>query len=127
MPTLKGFPNNKDKYLRLIDFFKEVLDICSSLDITPILDGSLAVFAYTGNQKMDVNDVDTSIPEADFPRVIKALEGNWLKETPRDFEALQKEFYQYGMGLRLKGTEPNDKIKHERLKAKLEILEQFRG
>jgi len=49
MITLDGFPQNKDKYIRLFEFFNEILDICNDLNITPILDGSLAVFEYTRN------------------------------------------------------------------------------
>ncbi len=164
MITLDGFPKNKDKYIKLLEFFKETLGICNELGIAPILDGSLAVFAYTRNQDMDVNDVDVSVPEAEFPRIIKVLEQKgigfrlkewhvlqalrddlkielgsqeyWSKDLPKDYEILLidnyrvkmlslhglKEFYKQGMEDRAKGTEENDKIKYERLKAKYEML-----
>ena len=127
-----------------------------------ILDGSLAVFAYTENKDMDVNDVDTSFPEADFARMIKALEEkgigyklrewhvlqilkddlkielgsaeHYLKGLPKDHETIQigsyeikvlslstlREFYKRSMEIRAKGTEENDKIKYNRLKANWE-------
>ena len=164
MIKINGFPKNKDKYVRLIEFFKEVLDICKPLNITPIIDGSLAVFAYTGDQGIEVNDVDTSIHEYDFPRVSKVLEERgidyklkewhvlqvlkddlkielgsleyWLKVLPDDLETLEldgynvimltkerlKDFYKAAMETRLKGTDPNDKIKYERLKVKYDAL-----
>src|SRR3989344_3256939 len=72
--TLPGFPRNKDKFLRLIDFFKEVLDICDSLGIAPIVDGSLAVFVYTKNSDLVIGDIDAGFPETEFPKMIKILE-----------------------------------------------------
>ena len=87
--TLDGFPKNKDKFVRLIEFFKKTLDICNDLNITPVLDGSLAVFAYTGNQEMNVNDVDLSCPEADFHRIIEALEQKGLNYKLREWHVLQ--------------------------------------
>ncbi len=74
MITLGLFPKNKDKFVRLIQFFKEILDICNDLNITPALDGSLAVFAYTENQDMNVNDIDLSCSETEFSRIINVLE-----------------------------------------------------
>jgi hypothetical protein len=125
MLTLDGFPKNKDKFVRLIEYFKEILDICNDLRIAPVLDGSLAVFAYTGYQEMNVNDVDLSCPEADFPGIIKALEEKgmnyklrewhvlqvskddlevelgsteyWLKNLPIDYETLQVDDYKIKM------------------------------
>jgi len=166
MVTLNGYPKNKDKFVRLIDFFKDVLDICKPLGVEPIVDGSLAVFAYSSNHEIEVNDVDTSIHEDDFPRVIKVLEERrieyklkewhvlqvlkddlkvelgslefWLKETPTEVETLKinghdvqmltlgrlKDFYRGAMETRLKGTDPNDKIKYGRLKEKYDVLTQ---
>jgi len=89
MITLDGFPQNKDKYIRLFEFFNEILDICNDLNITPILDGSLAVFAYTRNRDMDVNDIDTSVPEAEFPRLIKILEEKEISYKLQAWHVLQ--------------------------------------
>lgn len=122
---LNGFPRNKDKLVRLIEFFKEILDICNNLNINPVLDGSLAVFAYTENRDMDVNDIDLSCPEAEFPRIIKILKEkgisyklrewhvlqilkddlkidlgsaeHWLKDLPKDYENLQIDDYKMKM------------------------------
>lgn len=89
MLTLDGFPKNKDKFVRLIEFLKEILDICNDLNITPVLDGSLAVFAYTGNQEMKVNDVDLFCPEVDFHRIIEALEEKGINYKLREWHVLQ--------------------------------------
>jgi hypothetical protein len=74
MMTLNRYPENKDKFIRLVAFLKETLDTCHALNITPVLNGSLAVFAYTGDEALAVNDVDLACPEAEFPRVIQVLE-----------------------------------------------------
>lgn len=87
--TLSHFPKNKDKFLRLIEFFKEVLDICSEVNIAPVLNGSLAVFAYTENQEMNVNDVDLSCSEMEFPKIISILEERDIRYKLREWHVLQ--------------------------------------
>jgi hypothetical protein len=89
MVTLHYFPKNREKFVRLVEFFKEVLDICDELKITPVLDGSLAVLAYTGNQEMDVNDVDLSCSEMEFPRLIHALKVRDFEYKLREWHVLQ--------------------------------------
>jgi hypothetical protein len=89
MLTLDGFPKNKEKFVRLIEFYKEILDICNDLNIAPVLNGSLAVFAYTGYQEMNVNDIDMSCSEADFPRIIRALEEKGIDYKLREWHVLQ--------------------------------------
>jgi len=125
MITLSHFPKNKDKFVRLINFFTEVLDICSILDVALILNGSLAVFAYTENQEMNVNDVDLSCSETEFPRIMNVLEERntsyklkewhvlqilrddlkieldsmeyWYKNLPMEYETLQLGSYKINM------------------------------
>ncbi len=89
MIKLSGYPRNKDKVRRLIEFFKEILDLCDALDVAPILDGSLAAFAYTGDQSMVVNDVDLSCSEAEFPRIIDILEEQGISYQLREWHVLQ--------------------------------------
>lgn len=89
MIVLLGFPKNKEKFVKLTKFFEELLDICNSLHITPILDGSFAVFAYTGDQNMDVHDIDASIPESDFPRLIKIFEERGISYEVKEWHVLQ--------------------------------------
>jgi hypothetical protein len=89
MITLGDFPKNKEKFIRLIEFFKEVLDICGELNISPLLNGSLAVFAYTGNHEMDVNDVDLACSETEFPRISSALAERCIGYKLREWHVLQ--------------------------------------
>jgi hypothetical protein len=89
MITLSHFPRNKEKFVRLIEFFKEILDICGELNITPVLNGSLAVFAYTGNHEMHVNDVDLACSEMEFPRIISVLEERCIGYKLREWHVLQ--------------------------------------
>ena len=89
MITIGNFPKNKDKFVRLIEFFKEVLDICGELNVRLVLNGSLAVFAYTGNHEMDVNDVDLTCSEMEFPRIISVLEERYIGYKWREWHVLQ--------------------------------------
>jgi hypothetical protein len=89
MFTLSHFPKNKDKFVRLIDFFKEVLDICNDLDVAPVLDGSLAVFIYTESKEMNVNDVDLSCSETEFRRIMSVLEERNISYKLREWHVLQ--------------------------------------
>src|SRR5688572_14194577 len=89
MITLNHFPKNKDKFIRLIEFCKEVLDICNDLGISPVLNGSLAVFAYTENPDINVNDVDLSCSETEFPKIIHALEERSISYKLKEWHVLQ--------------------------------------
>jgi hypothetical protein len=89
MITLSHFPGNKEKFVRLIEFLKEILDICGELNIAPLLNGSLAVFAYTGNHEMEVNDVDLACAETDFQRIISVLEEREIGYKLKEWHVLQ--------------------------------------
>ena len=54
-----------------------------------MLDGSLAVFAYTKNQEMSVNDVDLSCSETEFPKIISALEEKRINYRVREWHVIQ--------------------------------------
>ena len=86
---LNCFPKNKDKFLRLIEFCKEVLDLCSDVGISPILNGSLAVFAYTKNQDMNIEDVDLACLETEFPKIISILEERNISYEWKEWHVLQ--------------------------------------
>jgi len=87
--ALEGLPRNRQKYSRLIDFSREIIEICEGLGVDLILDGSLAVFAYTKNQEIDVNDIDLACPEAAFPRITAALEARGTSYRLREWHVLQ--------------------------------------
>jgi hypothetical protein len=89
MVVLNHFPKDKDRFLRLIEFCKEVLNICNDLGISPILNGSLAVFAYTGSEDINVNDVDLACSETEFPRIIAALQERSISYKLKEWHLLQ--------------------------------------
>jgi hypothetical protein len=89
MIVLNCFPKNKDKFLRLLEFCKEVLDIGNDLGISLILSGSLAIFAYTKNQEMSVNDVDLGCLETEFPKIISGLEERNISYRLKEWHVLQ--------------------------------------
>ena len=63
MLSIKGFPSNKEQFVRLVEFCKGVIDICDEQSIKPVVYGGLAVFAYTKNTRMSINDIDMLIEE----------------------------------------------------------------
>ena len=69
--------------------FKEVLEICDNLGVESIVDGGLAVFAYTQDSELVVGDIDTGFPEVDFPRMIKALEERGIEYKLMDWHVLR--------------------------------------
>jgi len=79
MLSINTFPSNKEQFIRLADFCKEIIDICNKQNINPIVYGSLAVFVYTQNSKMNVNDIDMLIKEKDFAKIIKVLKERKIK------------------------------------------------
>lgn len=89
MITINHYPKNKGRFIKLIEFCKEVLDICNSLGISPVLNGSLAIFAYTKNQVMNVDDVDLACSETDFPKIISALEERRISYRLKEWHVLQ--------------------------------------
>ena len=84
-----GFPKNREKFIQLIEFFKRILRICNNLDISPVLVGSLAVFVYTGNREINVNDVDLTCSKVDFPKIVKTFEGERIEYKLKGLHVLQ--------------------------------------
>jgi hypothetical protein len=76
---IQGFPKNKDHFIKLLEFANNLIFLCKKLNISPIVYGSLALFAYTQNTKMKVNDVDLFINEREFPKLMKILDKNGIK------------------------------------------------
>lgn len=89
MFILDRSPKNNNEFIRLVHFLKEILVVCKSLDIEPVLSGSLAVFAYTKNQTLRVNDIDLACSEHDFPRIIKMLDNEHIEFRLKDWHVLQ--------------------------------------
>lgn len=89
MIEVTASPKNEDHFGRLMAFVQDVLALCDDVDLTPILDGSLAVFAYTQDADMEVRDVDFSCPEAHFPRLLRALETHGFDAKVTGWHVLQ--------------------------------------
>ena len=76
---MKDFPSNKNKFIKLLNFFEEIVRICKGIRIEPIIYGSLAVFIYTKNNDIKVNDIDALVQEKDFGKIIKTLKERKIK------------------------------------------------
>lgn len=73
------YPKNKRKFIRLMKFGKEIVDICKRAGINPIVYGSLAFFYYTKKKDIKVNDIDFLIPEDSFDKIIEILKKKKIK------------------------------------------------
>ena len=82
-------PKNKEHFSRLLDFCEAVVAICSELGISPVLNGSLAVFGYTMHEAMKVNDIDLACSELEFSRIIYALDANEITHELKEWHVLQ--------------------------------------
>jgi hypothetical protein len=82
-------PHNADHVRRLLAFARDVLAICDMLGIEPILDSSLAVFAYTQDPSLEVHDIDLGCPEAEFPRLRASLEAQGIECRLKPWHVLQ--------------------------------------
>lgn len=67
---IKEYPKNKEHYLKLIEFGKEICSICNELGFEPISYGSLMFFAYTGNKFTPINDLDFLVPGTYFSKIV---------------------------------------------------------
>jgi hypothetical protein len=86
---LSKTPQNEEKFLRLYDFFREILDICHGIGVYPILEGSLAVFLYTGNDELVVDDIDLSHSEKHFPKIVEALVEHDISAEIKEWHELE--------------------------------------
>ena len=89
MIALPPSTSGDERLFRLFSFADDVLEVCDALGIEPILDGSLAVHAYTRDPAISVHDIDFSCPESEFPRLRRALEANGIACEIRDWHVLQ--------------------------------------
>jgi len=86
---LKKYPQKKEKVIRLLDFLSEILEICKDINVNPILDGSLAVFLYSQNEQIIVNDIDLTYSERGFPKILKALSSKGINAEIKEWHVLQ--------------------------------------
>jgi len=79
MKQINIYPKNKKKFIKLVKFSKLIIELCKKLKITPIAYGGLAVFIYTKNEKMNVNDIDFLAYENDIKKIIPILKNKKIK------------------------------------------------
>lgn len=63
MIKLDYYPKNKQHFIRLLEFGQEIIWLFEKNDYAPIVYGSLAMFIYTKNKEMLVEDIDILVPE----------------------------------------------------------------
>jgi 8-oxo-dGTP pyrophosphatase MutT (NUDIX family) len=66
-------PVNTVHFNQLLAFADDVLAICQQIDVSPVLNGSLAVLAYTQQVDVVVDDIDLACSEIEFPQLAAAL------------------------------------------------------
>jgi hypothetical protein len=82
-------PRNREYFARLLEFTRDILGVCESLQIEPVASGSLAVLLYTKDQGIEVHDIDLSCSESDFPRLLAALAGQGIAGSVTEWHVLQ--------------------------------------
>jgi hypothetical protein len=82
-------PRNKDHFRKLMAFAQDVLAVCDDIQLSPFLDGSLAVFAYTQCSELEVHDLDLNCSESCFPRLLASLEARGFNAKVTDWHVLQ--------------------------------------
>ena len=82
-------PENHAHVARLLAFYQDILPICHDLHTAPLLTGSLAVFAYTRNPSMSVNDIDLACSAVAFPRLGGALAARGIASEEKEWHVLQ--------------------------------------
>ncbi len=89
MIEVTTIPANQEHFTRLMAFAHEVLNVCDEAGVEPMLDGGLAVFAYTRNPALEVRDVDFGCPESDLPRLCRALQRRGIHCEIQSWHVLQ--------------------------------------
>jgi len=87
--TVTEYPKNESHVRNLTLLCNRILDVCTELEFSPVLSGSMAVFAYTKRRDFEVRDFDLSCPESYFTRLKAALKERSLAVTITDWHVLQ--------------------------------------
>lgn len=78
-----------ERLCRLYAFAGDVLTVCDALAIDPVLDGSMAVKAFTQDPTITVRDIDLNCSEDNFQRLQRALEDTGIFCEIQDWHVLQ--------------------------------------
>jgi hypothetical protein len=79
MILIKSSPKNKEYFIKVKKFAKEVIKICKKLKVTPIVWGGLAYFGYTKDKGVILHDIDFLIPDRYLKKIIEILEKRKLR------------------------------------------------
>ena len=86
---INKLPKNKAHFAKVMEFFKEVIAICDALKINPIVEASFALFAYTQNANLAVNDVDLLVSKKRFPDLITAIKERQIEYELKEYHVLR--------------------------------------
>ena len=86
---LSAYPRNREHFARLLAFTGEIVSVCEALGIEPVASGSLVVLLYTKDESLDVNDIDLSTSEANFSRLLAAIEARGIPASITAWRVLQ--------------------------------------
>jgi hypothetical protein len=73
------YPKNKEFFIKLKKFCKEIIKICKKEGVNPVVWGGLAYFGYTKNKNMIFKDIDLLIPDKKIEKIIKVLSNKGIK------------------------------------------------
>ena len=71
-------PANTHHFTRLFAFARKVFALCVEHEIDFVIYGSLALFAYTGDEDLAVRDVDIMVPEKQMGRLHDVMRAHGL-------------------------------------------------
>jgi len=98
MKTLELYPKNKTHFKKLVEFAKQILEICHKNKIHPVIYGSFAHFYYTKDKNMEINDIDLIIPKKEFPKLIKAIKKNKVNSKLQRYSPQDVSFFMLKKG-----------------------------
>lgn len=64
---------------KLKNFAKKIVKVCKSVNVNPILYGSLLYSHYAKDKKVKINDIDFYVPEDSLEKIIKILKEKKIK------------------------------------------------
>ena len=79
MISVKEYPKNRDKFIRLKELGKEIKEICNNAGVEPVAYGGLIYFGYTKDKKAVIHDIDFLVPEKYLGKIAERLKGRKIK------------------------------------------------
>ena len=73
MKTINIYPKNKEHYVKLLKFGKEIQQICRKSGTEPVTYGGLIYFGYTRDKNARVHDIDFLVPEKCLEKIAEKL------------------------------------------------------